>query len=371
MKYITNYLVANPGLLILLLCGVALYLSKSIYPVIIHLTAKKNLMDEPCNRSSHVQKTPNLGGVGIFIIFVLCMCVSGSVLGLIELELEQLLAIVSAISILFFLGLKDDLIGISPTKKLFGQFLAASIIVFAANLRIDSLHGLFNVEIVNYGVSVVVSIFLFLFFANAFNLIDGIDGLAGTEGVIASFVFGMFFILFDKLFMGLISFVLMACLIGFLNFNLSEKNKIFMGDSGSLFVGFLLMLQAFCFLKLDLTNASFILPNKLVLLFSVFAFPVLDTVRVFFLRIINGKSPFEADRNHLHHKLLDLGLTHLKSTMIIAISNVTLIALAFLTFSLNSIVQFMIVFPLSILLFYFPFLIKNKAKLSSQAKSLS
>ena len=371
MNYIVNYLVLNPQLLILLLCGVALYISRTIYPVIIHLTTTKNLMDEPCSRSSHVQKTPNLGGVGIFISFVLCMCVSGSVLGLMELELEQLLAIVSAISILFFLGLKDDLIGISPTKKLVGQFLAASIIVFAADLRIDSLHGFLGFESLNYGFSVVLSIFLFLFFANAFNLIDGIDGLAGTEGVIASFIFGMFFIFFDQLFMALISFVLMACLLGFLNFNISDKNKVFMGDSGSLFVGFLLMLQAFCFLRLDFSTSTLILPNELVLLFSVFAFPILDTVRVFFLRIINGKSPFEADRNHLHHKLLDLGLSHLKSTMIIAISNITLISLAFLTYSLSPFIQFMVIFPFSILLFYFPFLIKRKTKLSTRAKSLS
>ena len=115
-----------------------LYLSNSIFPVVIYLTVKKKLMNEPCSRSSHTRKTPNLGGVGIFISFLICTCISASVFNFLEIELKQLLSVIGSISILFFLGIKDDLIGITPLQKLIGQFFAALIVVFIADIRIDS-----------------------------------------------------------------------------------------------------------------------------------------------------------------------------------------------------------------------------------------
>lgn len=361
MENITS-LFSNPMFILVGLSFLAFYLTRKVFPIIIHLAIKKNLMDLPVGRSSHKKMTPNLGGVGIFIPFLLCICISGSVLELQEFETRHLLAVIGAISILFFIGIKDDLIGISPFKKLGGQFVAASVIVFAANLRIESLYGLFGIGVLGFGWSILLTIFLFLFFANAFNLIDGIDGLAGVQGVIGSGVLGGYFIYSSQIVAGLLSFVLLACLLGFLSFNLSKKNKIFMGDSGSLFVGFLLMLLAFSFLKLDLSQVTYVLPHKLVLLFAVFAFPILDTIRVFFLRIVKGKSPFAADRNHLHHKLLDLGLSHVNATITIAVSNSALIAFAFLIGHLGVNIQFAIVFSIAISLCYITFLIETKTK---------
>lgn len=364
MEKITS-LFLNPLLIVVGLSFSAFFITRKVFPAIIHLALKKNLMDIPVGRSSHVKTTPNLGGVGIFISFLLCVCISGSVLGFQELEIRHLLAIIGAISVLFFIGIKDDLIGISPLRKLIGQFISASIIVFATNLRVESLYGLFGIGELSIGFSILLTIFLLLFFANAFNLIDGIDGLAGVQGVIASLVLGFYFICFGQIFAGLLSFVLLASLLGFLSFNLSKKNKIFMGDSGSLFVGFLLMLLAFYFLKLNLNYSAHALPHKLILLFAVFAFPVLDTIRVFFLRIIQGKSPFTADRNHLHHKLLDLGLSHVKATMVIAGSNCALIAFAFLLGPLGIAIQLIVVVLIAVGLFYIPFLMKEKRQLDS------
>ena len=212
--------------------------------------------------------------------------------------------------------------------------------------------------------------FSFLFFANAYNLIDGIDGLAGSVGAMMSLVFGLFFVVFGDFQAAIISFVLLSSLLGFLKHNLSKTRKIFMGDSGSLFVGFLLMLQAIYFLKLDFSTQAAFLPNKLIFVYALFAFPILDTVRVFVLRIANGRSPFSADRNHLHHKLLDLGLSHKKSSAVIVISNITLVVITLLLFKLNVNIQLLIALPLSIVLFYFPFLIKNKSRVT-RTKSIS
>ena len=368
MENITS-LFFNPVTIVIGLSLAAFYISRKVFPVIIHLAFKKNLMDKPVLRSSHVKMTPNLGGVGIFIPFLLCICVAGSILGLNELDANHLSAIIGAISILFFIGVKDDLIGISPFKKLFGQFIAASIIVFTVDLRIESFYGVFGIGELSIVFSMLLTFFLFLFFANAFNLIDGIDGLAGVQGAIASFVLGFGFICYGQIFAGLLSFVLMACLLGFLSFNLSKKNKIFMGDSGSLFVGFLLILLAFYFLKLDFNDSIYILPNKFVLLFAVFSFPILDTIRVFFLRIILGKSPFVADRNHLHHKLLDIGFSHVKATITVAVSNCTLIVVTLLMGSLETNIQLAILTLIILVLFYLPFLINDK-KQSKPLKSM-
>lgn len=363
MEKITS-LFSNPIFIIIGLTLFTFYFTRKVFPVVIYLAYKKNLMDKPVTRSSHIKMTPNLGGVGIFIPFLLSVCISGSLLGLLEYEIGQLLAIIGATSILFFIGIKDDLIGISPLKKLIGQFIAAAIVVFANNLRIESFYGLFGIAELNIGVSILLTIFLFLFFANAFNLIDGIDGLAGVQGVIGSFVLGVYFIIYDQIIAGLLSFVLLASLLGFLRFNLSKKRKIFMGDSGSLFVGFLLMLLAFYFLKLDLSNSAFALPHKLVLLLAIFGFPVLDTIRVFFLRISKGKSPFVADRNHFHHKLLDLGLSHVKATLTIAVANCILIVGTFFIGFLDGNIQLLILAPVILGLFYVPFLIKEKKQVS-------
>ena len=359
----------NPVIIIVGLSFCAFYITRKVFPIIIHLAFKKNLMDKPVLRSSHIKMTPNLGGIGVFIPFLLCTCISGSVLGLHELEARHLLAIIGAISILFFIGIKDDLIGISPQKKLVGQFIAASIVVLAIDLRIESFYGIFGIGELSIGFSVLLTIFSFLFFANAFNLIDGIDGLAGVQGVIASFVLGFSFICYGQLFTGLLSFVLMACLLGFLSFNLSKKNKIFMGDSGSLFVGFLLMLLAFYFLKLDFNDSTYKLPHKLVLLFAVFSFPILDTIRVFFLRVLKKKSPFTADRNHLHHKLLDIGLSHVNATITIAVSNCALIIVTLLMGSLEINIQLSLLTLVVLGLFYLPFLINDK-KQSKPLKSM-
>jgi hypothetical protein len=192
---------------------------------------------------------------------------------------------------------------------------------------------------------------------NSFNLIDGIDGLAGAIATISSVAFGIFFLLNENYLLVLVSFILIGALLGFLSYNLSESRKLFMGDSGSLFLGFLLAYQGISFLNLNESEtALYTLANAPILLLAIFSFPLLDTLRVFAIRANEGRSPFSPDRNHIHHRLLDLGLTHKQATALVFIGNVLIIELAFLLGDLYINVQLVICVIIGSILYLIPFL---------------
>ncbi|MDC8001190.1 MraY family glycosyltransferase [Aequorivita todarodis] len=305
---------------------------------------EKNLMAVPDARSMHTKKTPNLGGVGIFIAFSLSIMILGGLKSFEQFQIGKLLLLLAAITIMFFLGVKDDLIGISPRKKFIGQAMAAALVILFTDVRIQSLDGLFGIWELPYIISVLFSLLVFVFIINAFNLIDGIDGLAGTIAIMASTVFGFFFMLHGNHLLMLVSFILVGALLAFLRFNFSEENKLFMGDSGSLFIGFLLTYQSIGFLGMDTSGTLwFTMPNKSILILAILSFPILDTLRVFIIRISQKRSPFSADRNHIHHRLMDLGLSHKQGTLMVGLANVFVITVAFLIGDLNINIQFLII----------------------------
>tara|TARA_R110000868_G_scaffold3811_5_gene23474 strand:- start:18643 stop:19674 length:1032 start_codon:yes stop_codon:yes gene_type:complete len=314
-------------------------------------------MDEPIDRSMHTAKTPTLGGVGMFITFTLTLITAGMFLNLPQADLLKLLSLLAATITLMFLGIKDDLLGLAPKKKFIIQAMAAALVIVLTDVRIASYYGLLGLEELPYLVSVIFSIFVFLAVINAYNLIDGIDGLAGTIAIIVSTSFGTFFFLNGRYLMLAVSFALIGALIGFLRYNLSERRRIFMGDCGSMFVGFLLAYQAITFLEF---NAKEVTPYTIkvapIMAMAILSFPILDTVRVFIIRMAKKRSPFSADRNHIHHRLLDLGHSHKKATLILAIINILVIALAFLIKDLFINLQLYILVLAVPLLYFSPWL---------------
>lgn len=328
-----------------------------LYPVIIHVSKKKSLMDEPGERSMHKTQVPTLGGLGIFITFSLSIIIFGLLANLIQTDLIKLLSLIGSAIILIFLGVKDDLVLISPKKKFIGQLIAAINVIVLSDVRITSFEGLLGIGGLPYIVSVLFSVFVFILVINAFNLIDGIDGLAGAIGVISSISFGVFFLLNGFYMMTLISFVLIGSIIGFLKYNLSSTQKIFMGDCGSMFAGFLLAYQGINFLALNqLVTSSNTISNAPIVLLAILSYPLLDTLRVFTIRIRQKRSPFTADRNHIHHRLLNLGLNHKQAALLLSICNVLVIGLAFLIGDLNIHVQLFIIVFVGLLLYLSPFL---------------
>jgi len=321
----------NPYLVALLGGLLAFVLANRIIPVIIYTVRAKNLMDEPGDRSVHSAKTPTLGGVGMFAAFVVSLILFGVVVGLERPDLVKLLSLVLATIILMFLGIKDDLIALAARKKFLGQLISSGLVIFLTDVRITSFEGLLGIGELPYLASMLFTVFVFILVINAYNLIDGIDGLAGAIAIIASFSFGLFFLLNKDYLMVLISFSLIGAIGAFLRYNLSGTQKLFMGDSGSMVIGYLLAYQGIRFLELNLSgSSSFTIHNGPVMLLAVLSFPLLDTLRIFIIRAKERRSPFDADKNHIHHRLLILGFSHKQATIMLSIVSVLAIELAYL-----------------------------------------
>jgi UDP-N-acetylmuramyl pentapeptide phosphotransferase/UDP-N-acetylglucosamine-1-phosphate transferase len=279
-------------------------------------------MSEQNFRSVHTSKISNLGGVGIFIAIYLAIAFFGN-----QFQDENLTYLLGAISIMFFMGLVDDLIDLKAYSKIILQFLATLSIILITDLRIENLYGLLGIYELSFILSVTITTIFFLVIINSFNLIDGVDGLAGSFAIIAALFFGYNFYVNQNFSMFFISIIIIGSLISFLIFNLSKKDKIFMGDTGSMVIGFLLAYQAVNFINIDF-NETFILSNSKVLIFALalFSFPLLDTIRVIFVRIKSGKKIFKADKNHIHHKLLEYGLSHRIIALLASIFTVAVVS---------------------------------------------
>ena len=329
----------------------------NLYPVIIYVSKTKNLMDEPEERRVHTEKVPNLGGMGLFITFSLTLLLFVPFINSTVSDLSNLLSLLSATIILLFLGIKDDLVLMTAKKKFVIQLIAVSMVCLLQDVRITDFHGLLGVGELPYFVSILFTVFVFVLVINSVNLIDGIDGLAATISILASFAFGTAFFIANDFMMTLLSAVLIGSLLGFLKYNFSEDSKIFMGDCGSLIVGFLLAYQGIKFLNINPENVQFYnANNSSILLLAILSYPLFDLLRVFIVRMMQKKSPFLADSNHIHHRLLRLGLNHKQSTFLLFISNLTLIIITFFTSDLQINISLIVVVCFGCLLYLLPFL---------------
>ncbi len=315
---------SKPIVQLLISFVVACVVALEAIPVIINISRLKNLMDEPVERSAHSRKTPTLGGVAIFASMLI-----GYFLWENPGEGALMHLTVVGLVLLFFLGVKDDILVLSPVKKMLVQIGCAGLLIVGADLRLDNFFGIFGWHEIPYLLSVPVTVFVFIALINAMNLIDGIDGLAGGIGLIASGSFGAWFYLNKQYALASMCASMAGALMGFLRFNFSRTSKIFMGDTGSLIVGFLLTVFAIKFIHLNVTyrfetNAYFSAP---ILAIVVLIVPIFDTLRVFVVRLMNKKDPFTADKNHMHHLLIAQGFSHLQATVILCGSTVMITGL--------------------------------------------
>ncbi len=296
-------------------------------PSIIRISRLKNLFDVPDARKTHAESIPTLGGVGIFAGMIFSLTFWSA-----QTELIELQYIISSIMILFFMGIKDDLFNLVAYKKLIGQIVAAFILVHWAGIRITSFFGLFGVYDIPLWVSYAFSIFTIVVITNSLNLIDGIDTLAASVGIFASTIFGVWFYTAHQPQYVILSCCLVGSLLGFLYYNKTPA-KIFMGDTGSLIVGAVLSILAIKFIELNrvMPLEAF---NKIkgvpVFTISVLLIPLFDTLRVFTIRMLSGRSPFSPDRNHIHHLLVDNGLSHLKATAVLITYNSIVVVTVYL-----------------------------------------
>ena len=310
-------------------------------PVIIQVARERKMFDEPDERKVHKMVIPTLGGLGIFAGFILAtlLCVP---VGSTTLQYYAAASIV-----IFFLGIKDDILILSAAKKFIGQMLAAGIIIKFGGIQITNMHGFLGIGEIPYLASVVLTLFTIIVITNSFNLIDGVDGLAGCLGLLTTLVFGCYFFYVGQIMFSVMAFSLAGSLVGFLIYNFSPA-KIFMGDTGSLLIGLFNAILVIQFINTaGAPGAILPLDSAPALGFSILIVPLFDTLRVFSLRILDKRSPFSPDRNHVHHFLLDLGFSHRKVTLLCVGANVFFIALTYSIRSMGTTLVMGILFALA------------------------
>jgi len=295
-------------------------------PRVVKVATHRKITDKPGKHKIHKKEIPALGGVAIFggFTFGFLLAVNGFLPGSMYFT--------AALLILFFIGLKDDLIAVAPLNKIVAQVLAGLILCIMANLRFTTFHGFLGISEIPVWLSYLVTIFLIVIIINSFNLIDGIDGLASSIGIITCIAFGIWFWLSDDTGYAIMSAALAGSLIVFLKFNFSEgKNKIFMGDSGSLVVGLILTVMAIRFNEINAGPSAY---HKLYsspsVSIAIMIVPLYDSFRVIIIRLIRRQSPMKADNRHIHHLMLRAGFSHKRATLYISLANIFLIAAGFI-----------------------------------------
>jgi UDP-N-acetylmuramyl pentapeptide phosphotransferase/UDP-N-acetylglucosamine-1-phosphate transferase len=307
-------------------------------PSIVRISHLKNLLDEPNFRTVHVSLTPRLGGLAIFAGFVSALTIFGDISG----SIQKLLA---GTILLFFIGVKDDIVAISPFKKFFIQVVSTCIIVFIGDIRITDFQGFLGIYRLEDGISYALTFLIITGVTNAINLIDGLDGLAGSMILINSVTFGIAFAVFGTgvyAAYACVAFSLAGAVLGFLRYN-GTRAIIFMGDTGSLVSGFLIAVFAIQFVEMKTVSSA---PALAVATMFV---PVFDTIRVFACRILQGKSPFSPDKNHIHHILLRSGLTQLATVFVLGVVNISVIAVMALLANLGNNILLPVLFALGLL----------------------
>ena len=301
-------------------------------PTIIRISRRKNLMDEPGQRSSHLIKIPNLGGIAIFYSIGIC----ASVFAYEIFDLYKFLF--ASLIILLYIGVMDDIMVMRAYKKLIAQILVSVLIVMGSDVRIRSFFGIFGIYELNYYFSVIFTVVTFIILINALNLIDGIDGLAGGYSLLCSALFGISYFRLGSYNYPLV--ILSVCIIGsvlaFLYYNMSNyrNTKIFMGDTGSMLLGFLLAFMAVCFIDIFIDKKipgmpRYYLQAAPAIAVAILILPIVDTLNVIIVRLITGKSVLLADKNHIHHKLLRMNLTHRRSSFYIMCYYLMIVAVAY------------------------------------------
>lgn len=327
-------------------------------PLVIKIARTKHLVVRPNKRMCHTGEVPNVGGIDICISFVLtCL-----LFGFNAIEHNQFFII--GIFVILMVGFVDDLLVLSPLSKLFGELLAGIALIGFADIRLTHLHGLFGIGEIGIVPSYLISAFVLVAIINAINLIDGVDGLASGLGMLYCLFFAIYFGLVGESKWSIVATSLIGSLAVFFCYNVfGKRQKIFMGDSGSLLLGYILTTFVFRFCEM---NAYHLVPGEYrmsgapAVAVCVLTVPIFDTIRVSLTRIKHHRSPFLPDKNHIHHLLLRAGLNHLQTTCVLLFVSFLFIDLAILGRNWNMWVLVGVDFALATLLTFLLWHIINK-----------
>jgi UDP-N-acetylmuramyl pentapeptide phosphotransferase/UDP-N-acetylglucosamine-1-phosphate transferase len=310
-------------------------------PRVVKVAIKKDLVAKPNHRTSHTGRIPNVGGISIFISFILSFLFASKFK-----PDDNMQFLIFTVLAMFFIGLYDDIMIISAKRKLVGELGGIAVMIFMGNFRLTNLHGFFGVYEITYLASVALTFFVTIVIINAINLIDGIDGLAAGVGMLVSLFFGTYFYLIGNGQLAVVSFSLLGALIPFFIYNVfARRGKIFMGDVGALVLGVILSALTISFNEANIANTSpYHIVNAPMVSICILVLPMFDTIRVFTIRIFQKRSPFSPDKNHLHHMFLSLGYSHKQTTGILLFINAIYISIGLLFQSAPKFLFFAIIF---------------------------
>lgn len=309
----------------------AVILGRIIIPNILVISMRKRLFDEPDARKIHKRPIPRLGGVTFFPVIVFTLCTFTAihlfkghfVYNIITLNTaREMLFLISGLTLLYIVGIADDLIGVRYRKKFVVQIISAAMFPIAG-LYINSFYGLFGINEIDPIIGIPFTMLLVVFITNAINLIDGIDGLASGLSMVALVVFGVIFVHFQSWLYALLAFVSVGVIIPFISYNVfgnaDRGRKIFMGDTGSLTLGYILSFFVIRFCMHEPNSMMQVQGSPVLIAFSVLMVPCLDVVRVVLRRARNRKPLFLPDKTHIHHKFLAMGFSPRRALITIQI----------------------------------------------------
>ncbi len=316
-----------------------------VIPQILLIAFRKKLFDTPDERKIHQGAVPRLGGIAfkpVMFFSIAILAGSNILFGHYEMAVEfqkndtTLFFCYAAIQLLYLIGMADDLVGVRYRAKFVVQILCGILLV-AGGIWVNDLHGVLWIHQIPAWIGYPLTILLVVFIINAINLIDGIDGLASGLCGIACLCFGIIFFTIHQYIFAIIAFASFGVLIPFFYYNVfgnpKKHKKIFMGDTGSLTVGVILCMLSIKLVTCDSQFAEFSI-NPMVVAFSPLLIPCCDVIRVYLHRVRNGNNPFLPDKNHIHHKLLAIGMKQ-RTAMI------TIVALSVIFTLLNSLLAYL------------------------------
>lgn len=303
----------NNLLYITILFFISLFCTSWVYRKVHRIAQMKNVVDNPDARKLQKQPVPVLGGMsvffGIIVALVFCQVFFGS---------SSLFSFLGIMAIMLFVGTTDDIISLSPSLRLVIEIIVILLFIYGTGWSVNDLHGLWGFHAISSYVAIPLTVVACVGIINAVNMIDGVDGLMAGYGIVVSAFFGYFFYSAGDVDMAAMATISAGALIPFLMYNVvGQKSKMYLGDGGSLMIGAMMALFVVTILKNNSLCLQRVGPDFGLIPFSlaVLSIPVFDTVRVMFMRIANRRSPFSPDRTHLHHMFIDLGFSHLGTSL--------------------------------------------------------
>lgn len=332
---------------LLIPCLTALILSLILIPVFRSAAIRIGLIDKPNHRKVHKHPVPLVGGITIAISTLITLMLSGTFPSFIQ---KYLIMLITA-AVMLMVGIIDDRFEIKTSYRLFIQVSCAYAIA-SSGVLITSLYGIFGIHSIPVPFQYALTIVVIVGVVNAFNLMDGIDGLLGFISIIGFLTLLILSFIAGNYELCILFSAIIGATIGFLRFNLS-KRRIFLGDAGSIFIGFILGVSGIQILKIVPFQGKLDPASAFLIIVAIFIIPVFDSLRVYLGRMKVGQSPFTADKSHLHHLFLLTGLNHRKTAITISIA--TLFAAL-----LTCLLQVFIPLTISIILLIAPFIFLTK-----------